>query len=154
MALVDEVQDRLGDQYLVNLTNPFEPDPTTIDATRLAKAAADVTGHFKNKGITLDVTNDQHVLVAVTGVEAVLKRYNGQDGSLKFWKQYLDDLDQLAKVDPRNRMLPTTDSQLDPSDEVPAGHTRTPEFDEDNLASIKPQPPGARDVRRGRSWEV
>ena len=42
MALSDDVQDRYGTEFLVNLTNPFAPDQTSIDTARLGLASTDV----------------------------------------------------------------------------------------------------------------
>lgn len=144
MALVDEVQNRYGTQYLVNLTNPQLPSATSIDSTRLSNASTDVQADFKIiAGVTYDNSVDTHVSVAVDGVIAKLRMRNGQGGSesVEAHNQYIERLRQLAKITGRNRVEPKSSSSMTETTETQQGETTRPKFDRrrfDDITLNKP----------------
>lgn len=118
-TLEEDVKARFGNQYLVNLTNPYDGSPDVIDETRLTKAADDVKGEFEKKGIEYDDTSAMHVTTGVEGVEILLLYRTGAEPRGK-WDRWRDDvLQDLALVTSRDRLLPVTDSVREPSQEKP-----------------------------------
>jgi len=148
MAIADDVIARYGSQYLVNLTNPYDPTQTTVDTTRLGLAVTDVGADFANRGLALDDAEAQHVNVAVAGVIAKLKQRAGMKAGTDDHKAYMKELDQLILVTARDRMLPRTDSVLEPSEEMVPGETVRPYFDKENLEIITPSQPGPSERKR------
>lgn len=115
MALTDEVQARYSTQILRNASNPQNSTATSIDTTRLGYAVTDVQAEFKKRGITYDNSIDTHVTTAVPGVFARLLVLTGQDGGREQWSAFTDDLKLLTETTSRDRIVPTTDSLLDPT---------------------------------------
>lgn len=118
MALVDRVQARYSSQILINATNPQSTAAVSIDTARLGFAATDVEADFAIVGITYDNDVAMHYAVAVPGVMAKLLFYNGHMGGKEYHDSYLDRLDKLALVTSRNRITPTTDSLLSPTEDT------------------------------------
>jgi len=130
MALTDEVQGRYSTQLLVNASNPQNSGATTIDTTRLSYACTDVTAEFTKRGITYDNTVATHVATAVPGVYARLLVMTGQSGD-ELWQRFMDDLQLLSETTSRDRIMPTTDSLLeateDTSGDLPASDRKNME---------------------------
>ena|SRR3990167_5306289 len=148
MALIDEVQSRYSTPFLVTITNPQASATTTLDITtsgKLYKAAIDIIAKFKKVGITYDNTVDTHVMTGVEGVVALLRMRQGQyAGADQQWKEWLDELDELRMTTANNRVIPTSSSELTPTDENPDNNTTTrPHFDGANFTDLVP---GARAV--------
>lgn len=154
MALADEIETRLGTQLLVRMTNRDDATAVTIDAAVLAAAIADVTGDFAMSGITLDASEASHVLVATDGVVWRLAYYGAPsaEGATRYEERYRKGLDRLRLVTSRDRILPVTDGELDPSEDKPPGVTGTvrPSFDREVMGGVVPrQPRGRYPYRRG-----
>ena len=144
MALSDEVIARYGDQYLVNLTNPYLSGPTTVDTTRLTKACDDVEADFEiHAGIEYDGTENIHVSVAVDGVIAKLEVRCGIEDAEKNLKDWRENRlkSGLALVTSRDRVGPLTSSQLDQSDETRGRDITRPDFDRSRFKHIVPDAP-------------
>lgn len=118
MALIDEYRNRYSTQRRTEISNPQSSSTSTPDTTRETYAATDVTAAFKMRGITLDSTIDTHVVVGVQGIEARLILITGQPGGRELWESFLDDLKFLAETTSRDRISPTTDSLLDPTQDT------------------------------------
>lgn len=143
MALSDEVIARFSTQRLKNLTNPDAPSATSYDATRLATACTDAAADFEiYAGTVFDVTDARHVPVAIRGVVAYLHTYTDNGAAADALKAFRFELKALAKVTGRDRILPYTDSALEPSPNPREGTTRArPAFDDSVFDPIVVQPP-------------
>jgi len=143
MALADEVTARYGDQFLVNLTNPFDEEPTTVDTTRLAKAVLDVIADFKTyASVEYDNDEDQHVSLACEGVIVKLMVRCGElkPEAEKAWRK--EDLKEgLALVTGRDRLLPTTNSILQTSSEARGSMPVRADFDRERWDKFVPGEP-------------
>ncbi|HLG42485.1 MAG TPA: hypothetical protein VI643_03890 [Planctomycetota bacterium] len=127
MALTDRVTARVSTDRLVKLTNPQEPDGTTVDTTRLGLAATDVQAAFKRYAkVEYDDTNDIHVETGVPLVVLKLQVYAGQLSWQEADRQIRDALRTVADVGGGDRILPTTTSDMDPTQDRPL---EKPSFD-------------------------
>ena len=95
MSLSTEVQARVATQLLVELTNPNDNTASSIDTTLLGKAVDDVEGDFLSYGITIDVTNKAHVVVAVDGALYRLMAYKGGPEVGAMRSRYHEALERL-----------------------------------------------------------
>jgi hypothetical protein len=157
MTLSTEVQARLGTDLLVQLTNPDDPAATSINTTILTAACDDTEGEFLSAGIALDITDKRHLSVAVDGVRWKLYDYKAPftEAAKSFEVRFRESLDRLKLVTSRDRITPTTDSELTPSSDKPEGYTGEvrPSFDRELLTGFNLRQPRGRDpsypVRRG-----
>lgn len=88
MTLAANTEARYPASLLVPLTNPDDRSATTVDAAKLAAAAADAEARFEVlTGLDYDDDQPSHVAAAVPGVLYFLVRYGGRDdaaaGSLR-----------------------------------------------------------------------
>jgi hypothetical protein len=143
MALSDEVIARYSAQRIIEWTNPDATSALSADATRLARACTDAQAEFEIRcGVAFDVTDARHVAVAVRGVRAYLLSYTDSPSGKDAMSAYHRELADVAKVTGRDRILPTTNSNLEPSP-VPRtpGTTARPGFDDSVFDAVTPQPP-------------
>jgi len=141
VALTDEVQNRYSAQILINLTNPQNTSATTLDTTRMNNAVTDVQADFKiEAGTTYDNSVDTHVVVATEGVYAKLVLRSGQSGEAGFrlHESYLEKLRRLALITGRDRISPSTDSLLTPTQDESGD---LPAFDRKNFKGYIPNAP-------------
>lgn len=146
MALADEVEVRYAASLLVELTNHGDTAATTINATRMAAAAADAAARFeKRTGSVFDLTDAAHVDAAVEGVMTVLhERARQADEAARHREAFLGLCEDIAvTTGGRARILPQTNSQLTPSEEVPEGGSVRPDFDRGNLGIFLRPPHGS-----------
>lgn len=138
MGLSDDVQGRYGTEFLVNLTNPFAPDQTGIDTTKLSYACDDVKGDIITiAGMTYDdlMANVKWAFpttsVAVEGVVAKLQLRTGAAGSTanEAHNKYIERLKSLARISGRDRVQPRTDSIMTPTSWQVGDETVRPAFD-------------------------
>ena len=147
MALTDEVTDRYSSQYLIGLTNPQLSSAAAIDTTRLARAATDVEADFEiYPGIAFVTTNSLHVSTAVEGVILKLMMRTGQFDAEALQTRYIALLTALGRVTGRNRLLTSTDSQLQPSRDQVDGEIVRPDFDVRRFVDFIPNPPQTGDL--------
>lgn len=149
MALSDDVQDRIPSQLLKELTNPRDPDATTIDSTLLAKAATDVQARFETYAEEeYDSSVTIHVSIAVEGVVGLLRRWGaGKYGAAKeFWADFREECERMAMTRTRARITPTSSSELTPSDENPDGGTKRPWADDQHFTPLHTRHTGAVDL--------
>jgi len=139
MALIDEFRDRYSTQLIVSASNPQNSSATSEDTTRTARAVTDVQSEFKKRGITYDNDVDTHVATAVPGVYARLLVMTGQPGGDDAWKEFKDDLRFLAETTSRDRIMPTTDSLLEPTADTQGD---LPHTDRKHFEGYVPNPPG------------
>ena len=119
MSLLSEYQSRYSTQRRVEISNPQLSSATTVDSARETLASTDVQAAFKMRGITFDTTIDTHVSVGVAGMEARLLKITGQPGGSDAWSDWMtDELKLLAETTSRDRISPTTDSLLSPTQDT------------------------------------
>jgi len=144
MALLTHVTDRIGTNRLKPLTNPGNQAALIVNATILGKACDDVTADFDTVGqLAYDDANAQHVSVAVRGVVEKLRIWVGQlqpnaDGS-EPWHMMLK---ALRDTGPRARILPGSDSVVEPTDRGDGTHR--PDFDWPKFEDVTPDAPSTR----------
>lgn len=119
MALLDEYRLRYSTQIRRNVSNPQDSTASDPDTAREGYAADDVEGEFLKHGIEIDVTDKRHVTTGVRGIYARLLVYTGQAGGSAEWDDFMRDLERLSKTTSRDRILPTSNSLLTASDDVP-----------------------------------
>lgn len=132
MALSDEVIARFSATRVAAWTNPDNSAATTPDTTRLALACADAAAELEVVcGVEYDGTDSRHVQAAVWGVRAYLLLHMDQQAGPKALEDYRSRLKSLAKVTGRDRVLPGTNSNLQPT-AVPRnpGSIARPDFDD------------------------
>lgn len=118
MALINDYQARFSTQERVNLSNPQNSTATSVDSTRETNAAEDARGDFEAVcGVTYDSSNRIHVSASVPLVAQKLLVYTGR-ASQEDYDKFLDRLDKYYRlVLGRDRITPTTNSQLSPTAE-------------------------------------
>ena len=118
MSLLSDYQARYSTELRTNWSNPQNSTATTPDTTRETLAAADAGADFSAIcGVTYDSTNATHVTAGVTLVAARLLVYTGQ-ASMEFYDSVLKRLETYKLVLGRNRITPTTNSTLTPTEET------------------------------------
>jgi hypothetical protein len=135
VSLTANVQARYSSQILINASNPQNSTATTLDSTRLGYACTDVEAEFSKRGMTYDDTDAKHVATAVPGVLARLLVMTGGEGGKEAWNDFKDDVKFLAETDSRDRIMPYTNSPLDPTPD-PTG--AKPFSDNDNFKRYIP----------------
>lgn len=131
-------QARFSTQLRTNWSNPQNSSATTPSTTLETLADTDVVGEFKKRGITPDSTLDTHVTTAMSGIIARLMFYTQCPGWGEAWGSFKDDVELLAQTTSRDRIMPTTDSLLVPTQDT-AGDL--PVFDRDNFQNYQSNPP-------------
>jgi hypothetical protein len=140
VALADEVIARYSTAHLQQITNPQAPEATSYDATKLARACTDVEAEFAKIGLTFDVTVASHVVTAVEGVVALLKKRLGQVDGWNEWRDWREvQLERLRMVTTNDRITPTSNSKVYPRDENPSNDTELrPDYDDSNFDNFVP----------------
>ena len=115
-TLATALANRYSSQILIEITNPQNTAATTVDTTRRDNAINDCDAYLQMNGITLDTANIMHTAVIIEGAFTRLQVVAGNFpvGAWDDWKRTLLDLRQVG---PRNRITPTTNSNLDPTSE-------------------------------------
>mgnify|MGYP001600840662 CR=1 FL=1 len=131
-------QARFSTQLRTNWSRPQNSTATTPDTALETLADTDVVGEFKKRGITQDSTDDRHTTTAMSGIIGRLMFYTQSPGWGEAWGSFKDDVKLLAESTSRDRIMPTTDSLLVPSSDVPGG---LPVFDRDNFQNYETNPP-------------
>lgn len=144
MTINADIKTRYGTEYLVSITNPAESTATIIDETRLNNSITDVGADFKiYAGIAIDDSVDTHVATAIEGVMIRLLERAGQGGdavTVRF-DRYIQRLRDLGLITGRDRIIPSTDSQLEPSAEKTGTETVRPAFDKNNFGAYRTDAP-------------
>jgi hypothetical protein len=131
-------QARFSTQLRTNWSNPQNSSATTPNTTLEDLADTDVVGEFKKRGITPDNTLDTHVTTAMSGMIGRLMFYTQSPGWGEAWGSFKDDVELLAQTTSRDRIMPTTDSLLVPSEDTSGG---LPMFDRENFKNYLTNPP-------------
>lgn len=121
MSLIANVQARYSSQILINASNPQNSTATSLDATRLQYACTDVEAEFSKRGMTYDDTNAKHVATACPGVLARLLVLTAGTGGAEAWTAFREDVKFLAETESRDRILPYTNSPLNPTADPTGG---------------------------------
>lgn len=147
-VLATAFQARYPAQKVIEWTNFGLPAPTTVNTTILELAVSDAIADFPTFTATeFDSTNAAGLLaqqtpVACVGVASYLKSYGDQGAGDKALAEYHRRLIELAKVTGRDRVLPTSSSNLVPS-AVPRnpGSLARPDFDDSIFDGQRLAPP-------------
>jgi hypothetical protein len=147
MALIDRVTERITNDLLVKLTNPDAPAEITVNTTYLQQTCDDVEdGEFEAyMGEDYDEAVAVHILAAVLLVRLRLIE-QGAAPNIAFEKLRAaaeKRIEKYKNIRARDRVVPQSTSQLTPSEEVRAGETRRPEFDNEFFTEIIPEDQGA-----------
>src|SRR3990167_8273335 len=112
MALWDEVKNRYpNSSLLVSLTRQDSTSSTTVDDTIGTRAATAAQSWFKRLvNVTFDLTDDDHVTVAVDAVINILKRWSDKYGDTVEAERTRieEDMKQLSRITARDRIMPKT----------------------------------------------
>ena len=109
---------RISTQLRTNWSRGQDSTSTTPNTTIEGYADDDVVAQFKMKGITPDNTDDRHVATAIGGIRARLMFYVGIPDWRSEWDGFKEDLAFLAETTSRDRISPTTDSLLEPTQDT------------------------------------
>lgn len=145
MALSTHVTDRFGanSEFLRTLTNHDDKDASTVNTTRLGKAADAAEGQFPVYAqVAYDDTNQAHIEAGVLGTIAYLRMWSSKQGAADgAMTQFRDALKSIARISSRKRVTPRTKSVLTPSTpDTSAGDVR-PAFDSEQFDGVMPDPP-------------
>ena len=156
MTLATDVQARIPESRLRQLTNPGDPTATSTDATVLGLAATDISADFEvHTGVVYDGTVATHLSVAVDGVLAKLYQWTEGPGGVgdKRYEAFVERCIALGKVTGRDRIVPSTNSPLTVRPENPSGEEVYPDSERDNFRKLVPGAPldSTFDVERWRS---
>lgn len=147
MALWDEVKLRYSTRVLKELTNVDVPSGSAIDDTKGTQAANDAIKWFQRiaTSVTFDVTDQAMVEVAARATVFKLKQWAGKlTDKMGTESEALesDMINYARSVAARGRVVPTTNSVLEPTPEDQAGRPVRPEFDDERFNGLFPgQPP-------------
>lgn len=129
---------RVSTQLRTNLSRGQDSTSTTPSTTMEGYADADVIGQFSMYGITADDTDARHVAVAIAGIRARLLFYTGIPDWRSEWDGFKEDLKLLAETTSRDRVSPTTDSLLEPTEDTTGD---LPAFDRKEFDNYRSDPP-------------
>lgn len=147
MALWDEVKLRFSSRVLKELTNADVPNASAINDTLGTQAANDTIKWFQRvaTSVTFDVTDQAMVEICVRATVHKLKQWAGKlTDKMGTEAEALeaDMLNYAKSVAARGRVVPTTNSVLDPTPEDKWGTPVRPEFDDQRFTGLFPgQPP-------------
>ncbi len=114
MSFLTEYRVRFSAEIRTNISNPQNSGATTPDTTLEGYAYQDVLGEFKKRGITPDETDTGQIGTAINGIKARLLVFTAQTDD-SAWKEFKADVKFLAETTSRDRIIPSTDSLLNPS---------------------------------------
>lgn len=142
MALSDDVIARVPSGMLVALTNPRGgAAPTSNDSGWLERACTSIQTWFETYAQEpYDSSVGIHVEVAVKGVVALLKTWGAGEYAMsaESWDAWRLECERVRETRSRGRIVPTTSSELTPSDEVSPGSTVRPWSDPAHLRGLVP----------------
>lgn len=145
MALTTHVTDRFGSssQFLIGLTNHDDEDGTSVNTTRLAKAAEAAEGQFPVYAqVSYDDTDAAHIEAGVLGVIAYLRMWSSKQGAATSeLESFRDSLRAIARISSRKRVDPQTKSVLTPSTPDTTGGDVRPIFDTEQFDDVMPDSP-------------
>lgn len=151
MSIVTQAQARYSAAFLASISNPQDETSGAADAARMAVAELDVKGFFRiHANEDYDETKVEHVAVAIKCWLAVLQVYTGQAGDKgdEMYKQIETDLKAVAKIGSRDRILVTSTSQLQPSQEMIGSSPPLPDSDRSTFQDLVPGPLSSSDDPR------
>lgn len=140
MTLASQWTTRVSSAKQVELTNPDNNPAGTVDAARLAAAAADAQAEWQQvTGLAYDDTNAAHVASAVPGVTVYLYESRGisTTGALgafvrESWERKMRRMVSIPAL---------TTSGLDPSKDPTGDGQVLPQFDDQAMSNQVPRAP-------------
>lgn len=119
MTLLADYQARYSTQLRTSWSNPQNSSATTPNTTNETQAAADAQADFEAVcGVVYSSSNTTHVAAAVPLVRSKLEVYMGTSDEAAYEKTLNRCRDIYRLVLGRNRINPTTDSVLNPTEET------------------------------------
>lgn len=116
MTILSDYQARYSTEVRTSLSNPQTSSATTPNGTNETNAAADAQADFEAIcGVVYASSNATHVAAGVPLVVAKLQTYTLQADEAYYEKALARCEKYYARVLGRNRVDPTTDSNLTPS---------------------------------------
>ena len=137
-TFLSSYQSRLSDQLRTNWSNGQDSAAVVPDVALETLADSDVCGEFKKRGIVPDSTDDRHVTTAIGGIIGRLMFYTQNPGWAEAWDTFKEDVKLLAESTSRDRIIPYTNSLLNPSVDVMGD---LPSFDPANMTDYIPNAP-------------
>lgn len=150
-VLSDAVEARYSAQYLTSITNPQNADNVVVSSTTIGLAADDAEQDFPiYAGVDFDEADPLHINIGVEGVIAKLVMRTAQSGPVlsEMHDRWIERLKALARIAGRDRIMPKSKSELEPSREKQDGETARPDFDSNRWGGIRLNNPSARQDRR------
>jgi len=145
MALIDRVQERVSSSLLEALTNPDEPETSSVDTTYLQRVCDDVeVGEFVAwMNESYDEAIRLHILAAIALVRLKLIEFGAAPGSAeeKLVARLEKTVERYRHIRARDRIAPQSSSELTPSVEVEQGETIRPAFDDRYFEDMTPEAP-------------
>ena len=142
MPLATHVTDPNTTQYLRQVTNPQNPNATTVNTTLLGFAADDVDALFEvYSGVAYDDANQLHIAVAVDGVISFLLQRTGQSAAQQRMDTWIAAMRSLSRVEGRNRITPDSNTLMQPSADDRLTVTPRPAFDDRFFDRVLPGSP-------------
>jgi hypothetical protein len=116
MSLLTDWQARASSEARINLSNPQNSGATTVDTTREGLAATDAEADFAAAcGVAYSSSVATHVSAGILFVMERLRLYTGQTDIKRFTEWMKFARETYAVVLGRNRLVPTSDSTLQPT---------------------------------------
>lgn len=153
MPLKDRVEERIPESRLIQLTNPGDPDATVVSGTRLQFAVDEALADFEIiGGLTYDDTDANHYPSAVQRVIYRLQLFAGNlgEGMTNMEVMTREAIQALARVTSRDRILPKTNSGLEPTTDADFTGPLRPPFDERVTGGFTLKPPRSRPATHDR----
>ncbi len=145
-ALTTEFLARYSDARVRALTLADNQPGTSYDAAKLSQAATDATQDFQTLcGVVLDTDNVNHVRTAVLLMEAILLEWTVSSSEAAKVRERAEKVaTAVAKVTGRDRIVPTSDSNLTVTEERSG---QRPAFDPAYMGQYTLNPPGSGVIR-------
>ena len=132
MALATHVTDRFGTNtaFLRNMTNHDDADASTVNSTRLGKAASAAEGQFPVFAqIAYDDTDQAHIEAGVLGTIAYLRMWSSAQGKADgAMTEFRDALTAIRRAGQGARITPVSVAPADRPDDEDLFVGVSPEF--------------------------
>lgn len=147
MTLAADVQNRIPQSRLIQLTNLASTPASTVNAAVLGYAVADAENEFASfTGVAYDETNLQHTTIGITGVMFKLCENRGlTEEAEAYRKRWYELLWRFAKTSGLKWFAPGSNVPYSPTTE-PSG--MRPDADRSRFDDLVPLPPKQFSVTR------
>ena len=144
--LSTHVSDRYSDAYLIELTNPQDPNATQVRNLVLNEAFTDISALIEIlSGVVYDDENPQHIAISVSGIIALLIQRTGQVSGARHLEAWRISARALGMTAGRNRGSPASSTRLVTSSSRKLRRDSRPRFSDDQFDAFSPLPPGVKE---------